>query len=135
MQLITSEAEFAAILEMDRAIVFLDFAWSGQAGISAAAAEEWERTSHLWRLDCLVFKVRPDDLPAAAEWMGRAGKDLAGEGGYGSLVWLSRGTILDYEPYALGAGLRDISRRTRAAFKGVSGASARWPLWDRELDG
>ena len=39
---------------------------------------------------------------------------LGGEGGYGSLIWLRSGVIVEYEPYIVGAGLRDISRRTQS---------------------
>jgi hypothetical protein len=55
-------------------------------------------------------------------------------GGYGSLVWIRSGAIIDYEPYVLGAGLREISRRTQAAFQ-KEHQKAPSALWDRELDG
>jgi hypothetical protein len=135
MLLISTDSEFAAILEAGRALIFLDFEWSGQSKLSAAVIQEWERTSNIWGLDCPVFRVRPDDLGPVVEWISGHKKQLAGEGGYGSLVWLRAGTIIDYEPYVVAAGLRDISRRTQAAFRKDRPSPSPSDLWDRELDG
>ena len=40
MRLISTDPEFTAIPEADRAILFIDFAWSGQSTLSAAVIEE-----------------------------------------------------------------------------------------------
>jgi hypothetical protein len=136
MQPITTESEFAEVLQAVRSILFIDFEWSGQARLSAAVINEWERTSNIWVLDCPVFKVRPDELPAVSAWMKAQKARLEGEGGYGSLIWLRAGAIVDYEPYVVGAGLREISRRTRSVFgKKEYLSSAPSQMWDRELDG
>jgi hypothetical protein len=116
MHLVESESEFARILQADRVILFIDFAWSGQARLSAALIQEWERTSHLWGLNCQVFRARPDDVTMVNAWMETHAEKLGGEGGYGSLIWLRSGMIVDYEPSVIAAGLRDISRRTQSAF-------------------
>jgi hypothetical protein len=136
MQDISNEAEFARLLKASHAIVFIDFAWSGQARLSAAVITEWERTSNLWGLNCPLSRVRPEDVPAVASWLAAQAERLTGEGGYGSLIWLRNGAIVDYEPNVAGAGLRDISQRTRIAFsKEETSGSAASELWDRELDG
>jgi hypothetical protein len=95
MRPLLADADFAEILIADRAIVFIDFAWSGQSMLTAAVIEEWERTSNIWGLDCPVFKVRPDELRTVADWMPVHTHQLAGEGVYGSLVWLRSGAIVD----------------------------------------
>ncbi len=136
MQSVATEAEFAQVFRADHAIIFIDFAWSGQAWLSAAVIGEWERTSNVWGVGCPVFKVRPDEQLVVATWMRAQGKKLGGEGGYGSLVWLRSGIIVDYEPYVVGAGLQDISRRTRFAFeKQECPRSAPDGMWDRDMDG
>jgi len=133
---VRTESEFAKILRADRAIVFIDFAWSGQARLSAAVIKEWERTSNTWGLDCPVYSVRPDEVPPVACWMKTQAAKLDGEGGYGSLIWLRSGVIVDYEPYVVGAGLRDISRRARAALGNKEHrGSPPSAMWDRDLDG
>ncbi len=136
MELIKTEFAFQQILRADRALIFLDFAWSGQARLSAAVINEWERTSNIWGVDCPIFCVRPDELPAIHDWIKTRKDQLRGEGGYGSLIWLRSGVIVDYEPYVVGAGLRDITSRTRSLF-GKKGNSVFPPsgLYDRELDG
>ena len=135
MELLSTDSDFEAILSADRAIVFVDFAWSGQSQLSTAVIREWERTSHLWDLNCPVHIVRPDDLRSFTEWMKAHGSQLKGEGGYGSLIWLRSGTIVDFEPYVVGAGLRAISRRTEAAFRRGNVKPTVPLMWDRELDG
>lgn len=47
------------------------------------------------------------------EWL----RNMAGERGYGSLVWMKNGSIADYEPFVAAAGIRDISLRTGKAFE------------------
>ena len=134
MRLLSTDSEFAAVLSADRAILFVDSEWSVQSRLSAAVIEEWERNSNLWGLHYTVFRVRPDDRGPVAAWMLDHAEQLAGEGGYGSLIWIRSGAIIDYEPYVLGAGLREISRRTQAAFQ-KEHPKAPSALWDRELDG
>ena len=57
MHAIKSELEFADILPVDAAIVFVNFQWSGQSRLSAAVVSEWERTSNLWGLNCPPYSV------------------------------------------------------------------------------
>ncbi|MFO0950185.1 MAG: hypothetical protein U0835_03350 [Isosphaeraceae bacterium] len=116
MREIADEADFAWLLTARQAILFVDFDWSAQSKLSASVVVEWERTSHLWGLNEPVYRVRPDRVPAAADWIKCREIRLKGEGGYGSLIWLRFGQIVDYEPYVVGAGLRDISQRTRTVF-------------------
>jgi hypothetical protein len=119
MTSVSSDEEFAKVLRAHRAILFVDFAWSGQAKLSAALVQEWERTLHLWNrgVDFLVYRVRPDDQPFVASWLKRWPEELQGEGGYGSLVWLRSGWVVGFEPYAAAAGIREIARRTQGLFR------------------
>ena len=134
MTSVSTRSEFERILEADRAIIFIEFDWSGQSRLSAAVVAEWERTANVWDLNELVFKIRPDELLVAADWMKEQGK-ISGEGGHGSLVWLRSGVVIDYEPYVVGAGLRDISQRTRVAFEMKVGPKpVPSPMWDKDLD-
>jgi hypothetical protein len=135
MQPLSTDSKFEAILTADRAILFVEFVWSGQSQLSAAVIREWERTSHAWGLNCPVSIVRPDDLPSVTDWMKAHRPQLKGEGGNGSLIWLRSGTIVDYVPYVVGAGLWDISRRTKVAFRERNVDPSRPAMWDRELDG
>ncbi len=135
MQRIYTDSEFAAVLEAGHAIVFIGIAWSGQSTLSSSVIREWERTSNAWGIDCPVYNVMPDKLLSVARWMKDHAPELKGEGGYGSLIWLRSGSIVDFEPYVAGAGLREISRRTRAAFSRASAEPSTSVMWDRELDG
>jgi hypothetical protein len=135
MKTISTDSRFAAILNEDRAILFIDVAWSKQSSLSAAVIAEWKRTSSRWGLDFSVFRVSPDSLRSVADWMKKNGQQLKSEAGNGSLVWLRSKTIVDFEPSVLGAGLREISRRTRAAFRRECPGASPPMMWDRELDG
>jgi hypothetical protein len=134
MQSISTDLQFAAILDADRAIVFIGVDWSLQSRLSAAVIEEWERKTRAWGFGCPVHIVNPE-LHSLGDWMKDHSRQLKGEGGYGSLIWLQSGTIVDYEPYVAGAGLREISRRTRAAFLPKKPNPSLLAMWDRELDG
>ena len=136
MHFVTTESEFARLLQADRAIVFVDSAWSGQARLSAAVINEWEQTCSVWGVDCPVHCVKSDEAPSVASWMKTQGAKLGGEGGYGSLIWLRSGVIVDYEPYVLGAGLREITRRTRSVLgEKKDSDSPLSKMWDQDLDG
>ena len=76
--------------------------------------KEWERGWNIWhpKLSVDIYKLEPDEYPITWEWL----KSTKERGGYGSLAWIKNSVIVDSESYVIGAGLRDIVRRTEQAF-------------------
>ena len=114
MEILQTQAKFESVIRSKRAIVFVSFAWSRQALLSEQVVVEWERTWNIWhpKLSVGLFKLEPDDHPYTWEWL----KGTSERGGYGSLAWVKNGATVDSERYVLGAGLRDVARRTEQAF-------------------
>lgn len=113
MKTIETQDEFEAVICSDKAIIFITFDWSHQASLSEKVVVEWERTWNAWhhKLSVELFKLEPDAHPYTWEWL----KGMPERGG-GSVVWIKKGVVVDTEPYAAGAGLRDLARRTKTAF-------------------
>lgn len=114
MEVIETQTDFESAIRSERAILFVSFGWSGQAKLSEQVVAEWERTWNIWhpKLRVSIYKLEPDAHPYTWEWLG----GTAERGGYGSLSWVKNGVIVDSEPYVVGAGLRDIARRTEEVF-------------------
>jgi hypothetical protein len=117
MKTVPDEATFGNILRAETAILFFDFDWSGQARLSRLILQEWERTAAIWNPgeDISIWRVLLDDQPWAVAWLPKDHDDLAG-GGHGALVWLRKGSVTEREPAAYAAGIRELSRKTKAAF-------------------
>lgn len=98
---ISTEDEFQKLLSAKRAIVFMSFDWSKQAELSESVVEEWLRTWNIWhpKLEVPIYKIAPDEMPFMWEWL----RSMKKEGGYGSLVWIKNGSVIDYEPFVAAA--------------------------------
>lgn len=87
-------ADFQVCLEARQTIVFIFFDWSGQAHVSRRMVENWEnRKNNLISL----FELNPEESDFADDWVRHEVKDLRG---YGSLVWMREGKIIDFKPDA-----------------------------------
>ncbi len=124
MEAIQTQAKFKSVVRSERAIVFISFAWSHQALLSEQVVKEWERGWNIWhpKLSVDIYKLEPDEYPITWEWLKSTKvtwewlKSTKERGGYGSLAWIKNSVIVDSESYVIGAGLRDIVRRTEQAF-------------------
>jgi hypothetical protein len=124
---VQSEHDLSVLLGANTAIIFVGFDWSSQAALSSALVLEWER---IWSTatrakPIAIHAAYPDRQPWFAVWLATAsaqsGLELAG-GGHGSLIWLANGRIVAFEPFAAGAGIRQLGATTDQAFPACVGA-------------
>ena len=104
------------MVQAPEAIAFVHFGWSGQSVQSLMVVEDLERL--LWT-NAAVYRIDPDDHTNAAAWLMGAGekqgKDLVA-GGYGSVLWMKSGEVVDWVPFAAKSGLEELIDRTSKAF-------------------
>ncbi|HLY75197.1 MAG TPA: hypothetical protein VKU80_13840 [Planctomycetota bacterium] len=121
ISLVDSEASLAELLASREAIVFVQFNWSGQSVASLRVFEEWEKENAA--SNCNIprfFRIDPDMMiPSAGAWFTeesvKYGQDLAA-GGYGSVIWLRSGRIVDFVKYAAKEGASLLRGRSMKAF-------------------
>src|SRR2546426_10623950 len=111
MKTINSKSEFEALLQADRAIVFLFFAWSGQAVESRKVVEEWENQPILrpGKINVSIYQLTPDEQPYTQEWIRDCVREM---GGAGSVVWLRKGSMVGYVGYAARTGIETLAQLT-----------------------
>jgi len=66
MKQINSPHDFAALLEADRAVLFIFFPWSDRSVQSQKIVAEWQ--SHA-PSDSLAFQLAPDDRSFTWQWL------------------------------------------------------------------
>jgi uncharacterized protein YbaR (Trm112 family) len=130
MQQIDSPGDLDAALHAERAVVFIFFDWSGQAARSLRTFQEWERelAAQPGGTKCEIYQLEPDKHPRTWKWIAdTAGHDKGGEHGYGSVVWLRKGSIVGFVQNAATAGTKTLAQITHECFvltkTGVSPAS------------
>jgi len=107
---IKTEAEFNKVLLLDKAIVFIFFEWSGQAHVSKTALNNWENQS---KFEIPLFELNPEDSEVFSKWICDDVEDVHG---YGSIVWLGNGEILNFEKDAGKSGIFQIETKTAITF-------------------
>lgn len=114
-----------------RAILFIHFDWSGQSMHSLKVFEKLPEALDMkfLRIVPAFFRVDPDRLEpgdadeALDDFMSQKPSPEVAElsgGGFGSVVWLSRGKVVAYEPYAAKVGLEGLILRTQATMEDPS---------------
>ena len=111
MKRIETETEFKEVLLLKKAMVFIFFEWSGQAHFSKKIVVEWENKS---KFAIPLFELEPDELPDVLKWVQDEVKERSG---YGSLVWLKDGRILDSEMNVGKFGTLELERKTSEIFQ------------------
>lgn len=91
---------------LDKAMIFIFFEWSGQAHISKTVLNNWENQS---KFEIPLFELNPEDSEVFSKWVF---ENVADVHGYGSVVWLSNGEILNFEKDAGKCGIFEIETKT-----------------------
>ena len=116
MVLVDSPTNLQDLDRAPQAIAFIHFDWSGQSFQSLKTVQHLE--SILWA-NVSVYRLEPDKSADAADWLirvsGRHQQEFSG-GGYGSVLWLKVGTVLDWVRFAAKSGLEQLMERTCRAF-------------------
>lgn len=113
MKPINSPRDFEVMLGAERAVVFVYFAWSGQAVLSQRAVAAWEEQSrgNSGNLHYNIYELAPDNHPFSWKWVA-----CNREHGYGSVVWIIKGATVAYLPNAAQAGTKTLTRITNDCF-------------------
>jgi hypothetical protein len=113
MKMVSTQAEFEAMLAEERCLLFIDAAWSGPARGSKAVVrrlmDAWNKQSPRQPLELYRVDLSEQTGPlweAVRQWMDSqfAPSERLMFGGGGSLLWLRSGVILAHEVYPAGAG-------------------------------
>jgi hypothetical protein len=107
---IKSIADFENVLKLEKTIVFIYFEWSGQARVSKNVVINWESQT---KSAIPLFEINPEDSDEFNKWV--CDNKIHGHG-YGSLVWLKKGEILDFEKYAAEFGISKLEEKTFEVF-------------------
>jgi uncharacterized protein YbaR (Trm112 family) len=116
---IYSSSGFDEALHAERAVIFIFFDWSGQAAHSLRTLQEWERdlASGPAKVKFEIYQLAPDQHPFTWKWIADAvGHDKGGEHGYGSVVWLRKGTVAGFVHNAAMAGTKSLAQITHECF-------------------
>lgn len=97
-------------MNLEKVVVFIFFEWSGQARFSKRIINDWESQS---KIEIPVFEINPEDSELLSKWVSDEVKDGYG---YGSVVWLEKGKILNFEKDAGKSGVSEIENKTSAIF-------------------
>lgn len=97
MKRIESPADFEEMLQIERAVVFIFFEWSGQAQ-SQAAIEQWEKESiEAGKMNFVAYQLFPNDQPYTWKWVNEIVHSLNETACPPVLiVWLERGEVLHF---------------------------------------
>jgi uncharacterized protein YbaR (Trm112 family) len=126
MQALTSQTDFAALLEKERAIVFIFFPWSASAVESRAVVEEWKNkmAAQPGQNSFEVSELSPDECPWAWKWLNESLLDEHEAAPVnGSVAWLKRGSVVGRVDFAAMAGTKVLARTTAACFDDKNAAS------------
>ena len=111
MKSITSKNEFETLLQADRAIVFIFFAWSGQAVQSREVVNQWENDPELCptRIGVAVHQLVPEEHSYSHEWVTDGAHEA---GGGGAVVWIRNRSIVGHIPNAARTGVQTLAQLT-----------------------
>jgi uncharacterized protein YbaR (Trm112 family) len=130
MQQINSSGDFDEALHAERAIIFIFFEWSGQAGRSLRTFQEWERelASQPGKVDFEIYQLAPDQHPRTWKWLtGVVGHGEGDEHSDGAVLWLRKGSVVGFVQNAAATGTKTLAQITHDCFifgkTGVSPAS------------
>jgi hypothetical protein len=111
MKKVKTFLEFKNLFKAEKGIVYIYFEWSGPAHIArkniAGLAKEKQ-------FSFPIYELNPEDAIFLSEWVREKVKDL---NGYGSLVWLKNGKIVDKELRADRLNISEIKERTFMSFE------------------
>ncbi len=79
------------MLSLEKAIVFIFLEWSGSAHLSKRIVTKWKKQT---KLTIPLFEINPEDSEEFSIWTYE--NNIHGHG-YGSIIWLNKGRILDFE--------------------------------------
>lgn len=85
--------------------MFIFFEWSAQAHFSKEIVQKWENQFKKF----LVFELNPEVLNILSDWVYKEANDLYG---FGSLIWMKKGKILNFEKNAGIIGVQGIQEKT-----------------------
>jgi uncharacterized protein YbaR (Trm112 family) len=115
MQPINSPRDFEALLEAERAVLFVFFPWSSRSTTSLEVVTTWQKQAG--RLDFPVFQLTPDGFPFTWQWLDTIfGEEPEEERPRGAVVWLRRGATAAFVPDAAHAGIKTLARITNDCF-------------------
>jgi hypothetical protein len=109
---IRTKEDFEKCLELEKAIVFIFFEWSGQAHFSENTLLNWMKTTKF--TDIPLYKLNPEVCEFAESWVYLIAKDSTG---YGSLSWLMNSSIKHFESNIGNLSLVEIEEITEKFFK------------------
>jgi len=113
MVVIQTSSQLREALDALSCVIFIHFAWSGQSVASLRVFEEWEGSLQDPPEGPAFFRFNPDEHPDLCEWLwDEKFKDLSGRG-FGSVIWLRSGKVVDFEYYGAKAGMSSLIERTR----------------------
>jgi hypothetical protein len=119
MVLITSGSRLRSVVSARHAVIFIHFDWSGQSEESLLIFRDLENLEWNAEERSAFYRIDPEDNHDVWDWISDPRRephsDLAA-GGFGSIVWLRFGEIVDFERYAGDAGVENLTRRTLALF-------------------
>jgi hypothetical protein len=116
MTIVDRSSVLSELRKADQAIVLIHFKWSGQSMKSLRVVERLDQI--LWTNAC-VYRLDPEEIPEGTEWLvdmsTRYDRDLSG-GGFGAVLWLRNGSMVQWERFAAQAGLSELIQKTEDAF-------------------
>jgi uncharacterized protein YbaR (Trm112 family) len=111
MKQIESSHDLAALLQTERAIVFIFFPWSDRSVQSQKIVNEWQRQINI--PGCPIFQLVPDRHPFTWQWLDMVFSDAPEQKRTcGMVVWMRRGSVAAIVPDAAAAGIEMLARVT-----------------------
>lgn len=115
MQPINSPRDFEAMLEAERAVLFIFFPWSARSTASFETVAAWQKQAG--RFDFPVFQLTPDGHAFTWQWLDTIfGGEPEADRPRGAVVWLRRGSPVAFMPDAALAGIKTLARITNDCF-------------------
>lgn len=104
------------MLQAEHAVVFIFFAWSGQAVLSQKVMAQWQTQAiHPGgQMNYSAYQLAPDNHPFTWNWIGKVIEHV--ENGSGSVIWLRKGSRVAFVPNAARAGIKTLESITRDCF-------------------
>jgi uncharacterized protein YbaR (Trm112 family) len=127
MRPITSAGDFEEVLDAERAVIFVFFAWSEQAGLSRRTVEQWETelASAPGKMTFPICQLAPDSQPFTWKWVNAALDGASsGEDAHGLVLWLRKGSIIGRVQNAAVAGVKSLNAMTGDCFGSEPGQAA-----------
>jgi uncharacterized protein len=140
MKQINSPHDFEAMLQAERAVLFIFFPWSARSTLSQEVVAGWQRQAG--HPDFQVYQLAPDGRSFAWQWLGTIFNDEPEpERTRGTVVWLRKGAVAAIVSDASGAGVKTLTRVTDDCFalgktftrKSLAALQNEAPPFDTEL--